>query len=274
VPRDLGDVLHYFLPSDDERRAGRARAPGRDRGLRALGASPRTDRPAALPIVALPVGEGDVLRAALAWNLAVEISREGADSTLLSPASSDPSPIWPEAGRGPVGTEVIHAHAEDLGELSRAALDVAVARAADVSEGVVLVRVPPAWLESGDGDGRALLRWVLFFASPERGELIEAYRLAKLVARAHPEARLGLTIHGARRVAEAERAFRQVADVAARHLGRSIESYGMLVDDLQIYRAIVARRPIGLEHPQSRASRALRDVATILLDDARKAAVA
>jgi MinD-like ATPase involved in chromosome partitioning or flagellar assembly len=46
-------------------------------------------------------------------------------------------------------------------------------------------------------------------------------------------------------------------------------SYGLLVDDLHIYRASVAHRPIGLEHPQSRAARALRDVAQLLLDDAQ-----
>ena len=35
------------------------------------------------------------------------------------------------------------------------------------------------------------------------------------------------------------------------------------------HRAIVARRPIGLEHPQSPAARALRDVARLVLEDAR-----
>jgi MinD-like ATPase involved in chromosome partitioning or flagellar assembly len=51
-------------------------------------------------------------------------------------------------------------------------------------------------------------------------------------------------------------------------------SYGLLVDDLHVYRAIVARRPIGLEHPQSPAARALRDVARLVLEDARKIALA
>jgi len=36
----------------------------------------------------------------------------------------------------------------------------------------------------------------------------------------------------------------------------------------------VSRRPIGLEHPQSRAARALRDVAQLLLEDAEVRAVA
>ena len=138
--------------------------------------------------------------------------------------------------------------------------------------GLVLVRVPPAWL-GGAEDGRALLRWVLLFATPEGGDLLKAYALAKRVLNASHEARVGITIHGARGVAEAERAFGQIAGAATRHVGRSLHSYGLLVDDLHVYRAIVARRPIGLEHPQSRAAQALRDVARILLDDSRKFAV-
>ena len=82
-----------------------------------------------------------------------------------------------------------------------------------------------------------------------------------------------MTIHGARRISDAERAFDRLADVASRHLRRTPVSYGLLVDDLHVYRAIVARRPIGLEHPQSPAARALRDVAQLVLEDARKSAI-
>ena len=80
---------------------------------------------------------------------------------------------------------------------------------------------------------------------------------------------LGFRDPRARRIEEGERAFSRLADTAQRHLGHSVVSYGLLVDDLHIYRAIVAHRPIGLEHPQSRAARALRDVARLLLDDAQ-----
>jgi len=230
--------------------------------------------PAALPTLALPVGDRDVVRAALAWNLTVEIARLGGCATLVTCIGPEGSALWPHAGRGPVGTEVVHTVAGGLGELYRSALDVAVARSLDAGDGgVVLVCVPPAWLRP-PRDGKGLLRWVLLLSTADRRELMETYAIAKPLLAADPDARVGVTIHGARRVAEAERAFHHLAGVAARHLGRAPISYGLLVDDLHVYRAIVARRPIGIEHPQAPAARALRDVARLVLEDARKIAVA
>jgi hypothetical protein len=267
VARTLGDVADYFLP-----RAGGAAAPARPAPPRAPAPVQAAERPAALPIVAVPMGERDVVRAAFAWNLCVEVARLGASAALLAPREEDASPLWPESGPGPVGTEVALADAGDLASLGRAALDLAVSRAADADgEGLVLVRVPPAWLE-GAGDARALLRWVLLLAAGDTRDLLEAYALTKSVLRRSPEARVGVAIHGARRVDEAAQAFGRLARATARHLGRSVVSYGLLVDDLHVFRGIVARRPIGLEHPQSRAARSLRDVARLLLDDSRGAA--
>ena len=284
LPRKLEDVLDYFLP-------GAGSPSSRARANAQLGEDPqptnpshpdwspgsnpnpgprtRTDRPAALPILALPIGDRDVVHAAFAWNLVVEIARLGANATLLAPADPAAASLWPPSGRGPIGAELELVRAENLRELNRAALDVAVSRAADAKNGgVILTRVPPAWL-NGASDGRALLRWVLLFATTESKGLRETYGLAKRVVRVGPAPRIGITIHGVRRIEEAERAFSRLADTAQRYLGHSVVSYGLLVDDLHIYRAIVAHRPIGLEHPQSRAARALRDVARLLLDDAQ-----
>jgi hypothetical protein len=262
-------VADYFLP-----RANGPREAERAPALEVLDRIPRPQRPAALPILAVPIGERDVVRAALAWNLVVEIARLGGSATLLAPEQDEPSPLWPQVGPGPLGAEVVLARADGLADLNRSALDVAVSRAADTpTGGVILVQVPPAWLR-GSRDGRALLRWVLLFASTERRDLLETYGLAKRVLATSADARVGVTIHGARRIAEAERAFHHVARVSLRHLGRSLVSYGLMVDDLHVYRAIVSQRPIGIEHPQSRATRALRDVARLVWEDARKLAVA
>jgi hypothetical protein len=271
LPRDLGDVLHYFLPQHE---VG-ARPSSRSGRLRSLDfPKPRLDRPAALPIVALPLGKRDVVRAAYAWNLAVEVARQGASATLLASANSEPSPLWPEPGRGPVGAEVVLSEAQNFGDLNRRALDIAVSRAADSNDGgLVLVTVPPQWFRDA-GDGRALVRWVLLFTAAERREMLESYSLVKRIIAANSGARVGVTIHGVRRLEEAKGAFQHLAGVAARHLEHPLTSYGLLLDDLHVYRAIVSRRPIGLEHPQSRAARALRDVARLLLEDTRKQAVA
>jgi hypothetical protein len=268
MPRNLGDVADYFLPRAGARVGPLRREPPQPERRAAV------ERPAALPILAVPVGDRDVVRAAFAWNLTVEVARAGASAVLLAPEAEEASPLWPESGPGPVGSEVVLVGAEGLPDLARAALDLAVARAAESDAGgLVLVRVPPAWL-AGASDARALLRWVLLLTAGAPRDLLETYALAKAVLARHPEARVGVTVHGARRLDEAERAFRQLADVSARHLGRSVVSYGLLVDDLHVYRGIVARRPIGLEHPQSRAARALRDVARLLLEDARRWPVA
>jgi len=301
LPRRLEDVLDYFLPGAGapsplpranadphdgsprvdgvasasdlvEPRPGSHAAPADhdpgDWSTRAISRA-REDRPAALPIIALPIGDRDVVHAAFAWNLVVEIARLGAQATLLAPADRAAASLWPPAERGPVGAQLELVRATSLRELNRAALDAAVSRAPEAKNGgAILARVPPAWLD-GASDGRALLRWVLLFAATESRDLRETYGLAKRVARVGPTARIGITIHGARRIEEAERAFTRLADTALRHLGHSVVSYGLLVDDLHIYRAIVAHRPIGLEHPQSRAALALRDVARLLLADAQ-----
>ena len=64
--------------------------------------------------------------------------------------------------------------------------------------------------------------------------------------------------------------FGTLANAAWRQLQLSLTSYGLLVDDLHVYQAIVAQRPIGMVHPQSPAARSMGDVAQLLLEDARK----
>ena len=263
MPGDLGDVLRYYLPTPGEDAAER----GNDGRARAVSVAP--ERPAALPIVLLPIDERDVVRAAFAWNLTVEMARLGASASLLAPLETRTRSIWPEEGSGPVGAEAAFPSVDKLGDLTRAALDVAVNRAADSRDGgVVVVCAPRRWLRESR-ESHALLRWVLLLSTTDTRDLLATYALVKQLLVFGERTRVGITIHGARRVAEAESAFNLVASVAARHLGRTLVSYGLLVDDLHVYRAIVARRPIGLEHPQSRAARALRDVAGLILDDAR-----
>jgi MinD-like ATPase involved in chromosome partitioning or flagellar assembly len=85
---------------------------------------------------------------------------------------------------------------------------------------------------------------------------------------------VGVTIHGVRSIDEARDAFHALVSALEPELRERLVSYGLLLDDLDVYRAIVNRRPVGVIHPQSRAARALADVARLLLGDAAVPAVA
>ncbi|MEE2673449.1 MAG: hypothetical protein VX466_06630 [Myxococcota bacterium] len=261
MPRELADVLHHFIPesgpADSHRDSARSR---RDLGE------------ATLPIVGVPVGERDVVRAAFTWNLAVEVARAGGRATVVAPATDANSALWPEESTGPLGANVVLAPATNLGQLYRAALDVADTRSsrgpALDQDGLVFVRVPPLWLRNPQG-ATGLLRWTLLFTSSENRDLIESFGIAKLLTQALPNARIGVTVHGTRRMGDAEAAFSRLERATSQRLGLALASYGLLVDDLHIYQAIVAQRPIGMVHPQSPAARSMGDVANLLLEEAR-----
>ena len=294
MPRDLADVLHYFLPEidpDTEKTRStpttaplEAAAPLEDTtpldpptleaaGTPATEARRRnTTNPATalpLPILGLPIGERDVVRSALAWNLAIETSRLGASTLIVTPSSDRGSPLWPEPGPGPLGTELIFCPVTDLDSLYRVASELAQTRT-DQSRrgGVVFVRIPPAWL-TRDAALENPIRWLLLLTSSNRRDLKEAYDLARNALAANPNAEIGVTIHGVTTIAEAKNAFEYLSRISLDELGLVLASYGLLVDDLHVYRAIAAQRPIGLAHPQAPATRALMDVARLLYEDAR-----
>lgn len=278
MPRDLADVLHYFIP-DPERESETDEAfrpvfaEDRDPQDRVRSSAPgrylREPAPPPLPILGLPIGERDVVRTALAWNLAIETARLGGTAVVVAPLLDEGSPLWPEPGVGPLGTELVFCPANDLESLYQAATDLAVARAETASRGgIIFVRIPPSWL---DGDGMKVnpIRWMLLLTSANRRDLHEAYELAKSLVRTNSRTEIGVTIHGVSAIAEARQAYDHLARISEEQLGLELSSYGLLVDDLHVYRAIAAQRPIGLAHPQAPATRALMDVARLLYEDAR-----
>src|SRR6185503_3963035 len=99
--------LHFFLPVAE--RSDRL-APAREGG----GAI-------ALPILTVPVAGRDVVRAAFAWNLTVELARLGARAVMVAPRDPATAPLWPEPGRGPLGAQVSYPAARDLVGLGHAA---------------------------------------------------------------------------------------------------------------------------------------------------------
>ena len=272
MARDLADVFHYFLPevgvdADQSDETGspptqRAKGPERDRVARTASFPP-------LPVLALPIGDRDVVRAALAWNLTIETARLGASAVIVAPACEATSPLWPEPGSGPLGTELVLSGATNLADLHQAASALATERAVETRRGgIVFVRIPPTWLEAEKADVNPF-RWSLLLTSANRRDLDEAYAMAENLVASNPLIEVGVTIHGVTTIAEARRGFETLSRMARKRLGLDLASYGLLVDDLEVYRAIAAQRPIGLAHPQAPAARALMDVARLLHEDAR-----
>lgn len=262
MARGLDDVLHHFLPEPEASAAAgecaRTEAPGE-------AARPA---PGALPCLAVPLAEGEVVRAALVWNLAVETARRGEQAAVVAPLDADEA-LWPAPGRGPLGAECVASLAREPVELAAAAREVAVERGGG-RPGLVLVPVPPDAIEKG-ADLGPLLRWTLLFTTPEPRELQAAYARAERLLAAAPGARVGVTVHGVRSVDEARRTFERLAAAVEAHLGAECLSYGLCLDELDVYRAIVGRRAVGMERPASRAARSLADVARLLAEDAGEA---
>ena len=239
MPRDLSDVLHYFMPelepdpeseSDSDAQGGRLAQPRASDERRRI-APPGSSRPA---IAAVPIGDHDLVRAAFTWNLAIEAARLGARTTLLSPRETEPGRLFPLEGVGPGGAELRFSDASNLAELERAAGEMALAwESRGGSAGLILVRIPPRWLHDARHSA-SLLGSLLLFTTAHQQDLADAYQTARLVLLRNPDARVGVAVHGAREIAEAERAFSWMARSAGRDLGPGVDCYGTLLDDLDI----------------------------------------
>jgi hypothetical protein len=251
MPRELADVLHYFLPESD----GGPASSG--------GGGPHVH------LVSVPMSPRDVVRQALLWNLAVESARQGAAVALVVPALGGCAP-WPRAGRGPLGVELVESPSSELAALAEAARGAADRLAARGPEpSLVLAAVPLAWLRKG-ADAGALLARVLLLARPDERELVETWAALDAIAAQAPGAQIGACVFGVRSLADARRTFEGLAALTEIELERTIASYGVLIDDVHLSRSIVSQRPIVLAQPAAPAARALADVAGMLLADARE----
>jgi hypothetical protein len=240
VARELADVIHYFL---DEPGGGA--------------------RPGA-PLLALPVAEKQAVRLAFVWNLAVELARTAGRPSLLVPEGSSVHDGLPAPAVGGVlAPELVLSAARSLSGLARDARPPARTSRGD---SLRLAAVPAEWVAADPGS--PLLAWTLLFATPDPADLDASLELAIRVARGSPSAEVGVTLHGVESVAEARAAFVSLAGRFEAELGRPLRSYGLLLDELLVYRAAVERRPVVLSHPQSLAARSLADVARLVVSDA------
>ena len=273
MPRDLADVLHYFMPElvseeDPPHGSTTAQCPPAPPPPVAAPAPQPTQR---FPLATIPVADSDLVRASLVASLAEEISGVGGDATILTPNTPNAHDLFPTGlGESP-GARVEQVDAESLGELHAQAAEFAVGLANEkTTGGVILVRVPPGWLRCAD-EVSELLDWLLLFSSPDQRNLSDTYALAAWILRENPAAEIGVTIHGASGRREAEDAFGLLARNIDQHFGRTLASYGLLLEDLDIYRSLVAGQTVGRAHPESPASVALRETAKLVFERARKA---
>jgi hypothetical protein len=236
MARELADVLHHFL--------------GEPPSAEKLGA-------AALAVLSEP---DDAFAVAAAWNLAHELARQGfavAWVTSLSDEELLPADATP-------GLTRLLAPTADLPALACAAAEAGAKLAGARSPALVLLRVPPAWIAPSAAADR-LLAWTLQLVAPG-GESL-ARSLARRVFSACPAARIGVTMHDVRSVSEAERAFGVIAREALEQSDARLASYGVLLDDSEFYRSLLAGRPLAQLRPGSRARRAAADVAALLRAD-------
>lgn len=294
MPRDLSDVLHYFLPELDstpERRdtpavhapAAAPAAPPASARATAPTATPasRVDdepgRPAMFPATRLPLsilgvllGERDVVHAALTWNLAVETARQGGAVAIVVPETDRETALWSAHAPGAHAPELVFCPARHAADLYAVAAERAEAlRRSTRHGGIVFVRLPPEWLEASPPRPTDAMRWFLLFTSPRREDGSATFERVRRLVEQRPGLEIGVTVRGVDHIEEAREAFDELARRCHERLGLALASYGLLTDDLDVYRAIAAGRAIGATHPRSPAARALVDVARLLYEDAR-----
>jgi hypothetical protein len=268
LPRDLADVLHYFMPElarpDEE-----TSAPPEPNVHPPKAEAPADDL---LPLATVPVADSDLVRAGLVASLADEVTGLGGRSIILTPDTPNARAMFAGGGGNSETTRIEVLDAHSIHELAAAAVDRASALKEDEAiDGVVIARVPPAWLEGDEVPGE-LFDWLLLFTSTHERNLVDAYSLAARVLRENPEAEIGVTVHGAAARREGEAAFGLLARSVEQHLGRSVANYGLLLEDLDIYRSLAAGQAIGRAHPDSPANVSLREAAKLVFERARKTA--
>jgi len=238
MARELADVLHHFLGEGSPERAA----------------------PATLALLSEP---DDAFAVAVAWNLAHELARLGlavawvtslADEELLPP---DATP----------GLTRLLCPAQDLSGLARAAGEAAAKLGgASRTASLVLVRVPPGWIGPGAAADE-LLGWTLQLGAPESRLRGDPIAVARRALAARPGARLGVAVCDVRTVREASLAFDALARECAGRSDAQLTSYGVVLDEAELYRSLLARRPLALLRPEARATRSVADVARLLRAD-------
>jgi hypothetical protein len=239
--RGLGDVLHYFIPEEEQaeaRRASESRRPG----------TPASGRVRWL-LCAEPARP---LSCALAVDLAAALGDRGVATEILSPFAPPFSYVAPSDVPWRAVTEPPRA---------RQALN-----AVRPGAGALLV-VPAAELRRWFGEVaiRDALEGILVSVDAAARGLPQAMTTLRELPDLLPAQRIGALVVGAADEESAARLFRRLAGAASRQLGLDLEPLGGLSHDRASFRSLLRGRSVLEVDAESASARSIREVSVRLV---------
>ena len=235
--RDLSDVLHYFIPEDEQREA-RAQAA-------------REQLPTSAIVWCLPASADRLLSCALAIDLAVAAARNGARAAILAPFPRHrllpraPEVSWQEIDLTDTGAEGLERSLQQQPPGTRsfvllppAALGTLLQQLAPGSVDGVLVPLEATPL--GPGQALGLLR--------QLGPLM-------------PELRVGAVLVGPNSGAELRDTLEKLARAARRQLGLELEDLGELRRGPATFRSLLHGLSVLDVDEEGSTARSVRDLA-------------
>jgi len=217
--KNLGDVLHYFIP-EDEQSAARERAAASE----SEPASHPAEGPA--PRVCVATGPERLLWCALALELAGTLAVERGSARVE--ASFVPSPLLP----------IVPGVRVSSGERGPAELAAAIA-AGELEEPVVALERPERLAQLLASPARTFLDEILVPVDASAGGVARALRVLREIAPALSGARVLAWLVGARSAAEAGELGERLAAAARRQHGLEVEVAPALPSDPQLFRALL-----------------------------------
>lgn len=215
--KNLGDVLHYFIP-EDEQSAARAREP-----------EPEVEPdlpPGPAPRICMPVGPDRLLWCALALELAGALASESGAARVEAPFPASPLlPVVPGV-RVTARARSLEALGAALAEIPRDEPVLALTRPEELA--TFLVRPE-----------RVLLDGVLLPVDASPAGVARALRLLREVAPALGRMRVLAWVVGARSSGEASDLAERLAAAARRQHGLEVEVVPALPSDPALFRALL-----------------------------------
>lgn len=258
--------------------------------LRQLAQKLAPKRPAYARVVAVTSGKGGVGKTNLAANLGTSLCKLGYRTALLdgdlglananivlgvnprydiSHVLSGEKALKDIAAEGPAGLQVFPGGTGlyEAANLPAEGLESLLNSLASLEAAFDLLLV-----DTGAGLGEAVISLVLSAAeimlvtTPEPTALADAYGLLKVVARRSPGARVHVVVNMVHRDGEGEQVFRHFQRAARQFLGFDISFLGEVPFDAVVGRAVQEQVPFVLTYPNSRAGRAVSNLARHLVD--------